>query len=138
MLKKYRFSILCLVVLLGVLAGAVYRHTALAALRTELTYQYNLTYTVEVPQVPALYTDMYFEGMGLYLDAETPAGTVTAVEAQPAKEAGAYDLTLAVSASGARLTSTGYGDYAITEGNKVDFISRFISFTGYITSVSEE
>jgi hypothetical protein len=138
MLKKYRFSFLCLVVLLGVLAGAIYRHTALADLRTELTYQYSMTYTVAVPQVPEIYENMYYEGMGLYLDAQTPAGTVTAVEAQPAEEAGTCDLTLTVSASGARLTSTGYGDYAITEDNKVDFISRFINFTGYITSVSEE
>jgi hypothetical protein len=137
MRKKNRFSILCLVVLLGVLGGAVYRHTALGSLRTELVYQYDMTYTVEVPQVPELLRDMYFAGMGLYLDSQTPAGIVTEVDAQPSQN-GTYDLTLTVSASGARLSSTGYGDYAITSDNEIDFISRFISFTGYITSVSEE
>jgi hypothetical protein len=136
--KKYRFTILCLVILLGVLGGAVYRHTALRELRTQLLYQYSMQYTVVVPQVPENLRDMYYTGMGLYLDAQTPAGTVTDVDAQPAALADTYDLTLTVSASGARLSESGYGDYTITEDNEVSFISRFISFTGYITSVSEE
>jgi hypothetical protein len=77
--------------------------------------------------------------MNLYLDQETPAGTVTELKSTPSREEpGTYDLTLIVGVSAARLTDTGYGDYAITEDNEVDFISQLISFTGYITGVSEE
>lgn len=137
--KRNRFLLLSLLAVLVVLGGGIYKHTALKDHREELTYQYKVMYTVEVRDVDGLYLDMYYPGMGLYLDESTAAGSVQQVDSAPAAsgEEGKYDLTLRVSASGSRLTAGGYGDYTLTENNSCTFVSRFLTFEGYITEVNE-
>lgn len=139
-MKNNRFLLLSVLAVILVLGGGVYKHTALRALRTELTYQYKMHYTVEVRDVDENMVDMYFKGMGLYLDPTTVAGSVEKAVRVPAASGkqGKYDVTLSVAASGSRLTPDGYGDYRLTKDNRYSFLSRFISFDGYITEIDEE
>lgn len=138
-MKQNRFVLFSAVILLLVLGGGVYKHTALRDQRAELTYQYKVLYTVDIPDVDESIVDMYFDGMGLYLDSQTVAGVVQETEKHPAASgrSGKYDVTLHVFASGSRLTADGYGSYTLTENNLCTFISRFITFDGYITEVNE-
>ena len=93
-----------------------------------------------VPDVDSNTADMYFEKMGLYLDEQTPAGTVSSVEKKPAVSGSEdqLDITLTVSASSLRLTKQSRGTYSLSQDNLCHFISRFIDFDGYITQVEEE
>lgn len=81
-MKRNRFLIGSAVLLLLVLLGGVYKHTVLGEQRVVLSYPYQMKYTVEIPDVDAEIAEMYFKGMGLYLDEETSAGTVSAVKTQ--------------------------------------------------------
>lgn len=139
-MKNNRFLIGSVLALVLVLGGGVYKHSVLREKRTELTYQYKMHYTVEVRDVDENMVDMYYKEMGLYLDPETVAGTVKKVDREPAASGkqGKYDVTLTVAASGSRLTPDGYGDYRLTKDNQYSFLSRFISFDGYITEIDEE
>ncbi len=139
-MKKNRFLTVSIVMLLLVLAGGVYKQTVLKEQRTELSYQYKVVYTVLVPDVDSNTADMYFEKMGLYLDEQTPAGTVSSVEKKPAVSGSEdqLDITLTVSASSLRLTKQSRGTYSLSQDNLCHFISRFIDFDGYITQVEEE
>ena len=134
-MKRNRFLIGSAVLLLLVLLGGVYKHTVLGEQRVVLSYPYQMKYTVEIPDVDAEIAEMYFKGMGLYLDEETSAGTVSAVKTQAAASGAAdqVDVTLTVSASGLRL-----GSYTLSKENSCHFISRFIEFDGFITQVKEE
>ena len=75
-----------------------------------------MKYTVEIPDVDAEIAEMYFKGMGLYLDEETSAGTVSAVTTKAAASGAAdqVDVTLTVSASGLRLSSESRGSYTLS------------------------
>ena len=139
-MKKNGFLLVSLAAILCVLAGGVYKHTVLSDKRVELTYRYDVSYTVEVPDVDPVSADMFIEKMGLYLDSKTVVGTVKKVSRTPAASGkkGYQDLTLTVSATGARLSETPYGSYALTEQNQCHFISRMIDFDGYVTYVEEE
>lgn len=139
-MKRNRFLIGGTVLLLLVLVGGVYKHTALKEQRTVLSYPYDMEYTVEIPDVDAEIAQMYFKGMGLYLDEETPAGTVSAVktEAAASGDADRVDVTLTVSASGLRLSSQSRGEYTLSQDNSCHFLSSFMEFDGYITQVKEE
>ena len=117
-MKRNRFLIGSIVLLLLVLIGGVYKHTVLGEQRTVLSYRYDMEYTVEIPDVDAEIAQMYFKGMGLYLDEKTPAGTV--------------------SASGLRLSSQSRGEYTLSQDNSCHFLSSFMEFDGYITQVKEE
>ena len=99
-----------------------------------------MKYTVEIPEVDEEIAEMYFKGMGLYLDEETSAGTVSAVTTKAAASGAAdrVDVTLTVSASGLRLSSESRGSYTLSKENACHFISRFIEFDGFITQVKEE
>lgn len=139
-MKKNRFLIVSIVLLLLVFAGGVYKRTALKEQRVELSYLYEMEYTVLVPDVDSESADMFFEKMGLYLDEQTPAGVISAVKKEPAASGAKnqVDVTLTVSASGLRLSKQSRGTYTITQDNLCHFISRFIDFDGYITQVKEE
>jgi hypothetical protein len=139
-MKKNRFLIVSIVLLLLVLAGGVYKQTALKDQRTELAYHYKVVYTVLVPNVDSEFADMYFEKMGLYLDEQTPAGTVSTIEKKPAASGAEdqLDITLTVSASGLRLSKQSRGTYSLPQDQLCHFVSRFIDFDGYITQVEEE
>ena len=138
-MKRNWFLLLGGILVLCVLAGGVYKRTVLADKRIELTYQYKVTYTVEVTDVDSFAAQMYYPGMGLYFDEETVAGSVTEVARRPAASGkkDCYDLTLTVSASGSRLTPEGYGSYSVTDGKQYTFLSRFLTFEGYISQVNE-
>ena len=139
-MKRNRFLIGSIVLLLLVLIGGVYKHTVLGEQRTVLSYPYQMEYTVEIPDVDAEIAQMYFKGMGLYLDEETPAGTVSEVktEAAASGDADRVDVTLTVSASGLRLSSQSRGEYTLSQDNSCHFLSSFMEFDGYITQVKEE
>ena len=139
-MKKNRFLIVSIVLLLLVFAGGVYKRTALKEQRVELSYLYEMEYTVLVPDVDSESADMFFEKMGLYLDEQTPAGVISAVKKEPAASGAKnqVDVTLTVSASGLRLSKQSRGTYTITQDNLCHFISRFIDFDGYITQVKKE
>ncbi len=139
-MKKNRFLIVGVVMLLLVLVGGIYKRTALKDQREELSYQYKVVYTVLVHNVDSEMADMYFEKMGLYLDEQTPAGEVCAVKTSPAASGASdqVDITLTVGASGLRLTKQSRGTYSLSQDNLCHFISRFIDFDGYITQVEEE
>ncbi len=139
-MKKNRFLTVSIVLLLLVLAGGVYKQTVLKDRRTELAYQYNMVYTVLVPNVDSEMADMYFEKLGLYLDEQTPAGVVSSVEEKPAASGAEdqVDITLTVKGAGLRLSKQSRGTYALPQDNPCHFISRFIDFDGYITQVEEE
>ena len=139
-MKPNRFLIGSIVLLLLVLVGGVYKHTVLGEQRTVLSYPYQMEYTVEIPDVDAETAEMYFKGMGLYLDEKTSAGTVSAVKTQAAASGAAdrVDVTLTVSASGLRLSSQSRGEYTLSQDNSCHFLSSFMEFDGYITQVKEE
>ena len=139
-MKKNGFLLIGLAAILCVLVGGAYKHTALRDKRVELTYRYDVSYTVEVPDVDPASADMFIERMGLYLDSKTVVGSVKKVGRAPAASGkeGYQDLTLTVSATGARLSETPYGSYALTEHNQCHFLSRMIDFDGYVTYVEEE
>ena len=139
-MKRNRFLIAGIVLLLLVLAGGVYKRTVLKDQRAELAYTYNVVYTVLVPDVDSEMSDMYFERMGLYLDEQTPAGTVSKVKSAPAASGAEdrVDVTLTVSASALRLSKQSRGTYTLPQDAPCHFISRFIDFDGYITRVEEE
>ena len=139
-MKKNRFLIVSIVMLLLVLAGGVYKQTVLKDQRAELAYQYSMVYTVLVPDVDSEIADMYFEKLGLYLDEQTPAGMVSAVEKKPAASGAEdqVDITLTVKGAGLRLSKQSRGTYALSQDNLCHFVSRFIDFDGYITRVEEE
>ncbi len=139
-MKRNRFLIAGIVLLLLVLAGGVYKRTALKDQRVELAYTYNVVYTVLVPDVDSEMSDMYFEKMGLYLDEQTPAGVVRTVETAPAASGAEdrVDVTLTVNASALRLSKQSRGTYALPQDTLCHFVSRFIDFDGYITQVEEE
>ena len=67
-MKQNRFLLLCLAVVLAVLGGGVYKHTALKELRTEPNYLHDVKYTVEVYDVDAKTADMFFRNMGICLE----------------------------------------------------------------------
>lgn len=50
-MKKNGFLLIGLAAILCVLVGGAYKHTALRDKRVELTYRYDVSYTVEVPDV---------------------------------------------------------------------------------------
>lgn len=139
-MKRNRFLIAGIVLLLLVLAGGVYKRTVLKDQRAELAYTYKVVYTVLVPDVDSEMSDMYFERMGLYLDVQTPAGTVSKVKSTPAASGAEdrVDVTLTVSASALRLSKQSRGTYTLPQDTPYHFISRFIDFDGYITRVEEE
>lgn len=126
--------------LLLTVLGGVYKHTALKDLRVALTYQYKVNYLVQVRDVDESVKDMYFKDMGLFFDKNTVAGSVEKVTSAPAASGkeGAYDVTLHVAASGSRLSQVSYGSYQIDQPEPYTFLSRFITFEGYITEVNEE
>ena len=139
-MKRNRFLIGSIVLLLLVLIGGVYKRTALGDQRVVLSYPYQMEYTVEIPDVDAEIAEMYFKGMGLYLDEKTPAGTVSKVKTAAAASGASdrVDVTLTVSASGLRLSDQSRGEYTLSQENSCHFLSRFMEFDGYITRVKEE
>lgn len=139
-MNRNRFFLLCCLLVLCVLFGGVYKHTALAENRVQLTYQYKMQYKLLVTDVGNLASEMYYPGVGLYFDKETVAGIVTEVSKAPAASGkwGCCDLTLTVSASGSRVDAQGYGSYPVTEQKRYQFLSRFVAFEGTITEVNEE
>ncbi len=138
-MKRNWFLLLSGILIVWVLLGGVYKNTVLKDKRTELTYQYKVTYTVIVPDVDGFAVSMYYSGMGLFFDENTVAGSVTEVTQAPAASGkkDSYDLTLTVNASGSRLTPEGYGSYTVTDGKRYTFLSRFLTFEGYISRVNE-
>ncbi len=139
-MKRNRFLIASVVLLLLVLVGGVYKRTVLKDQRAELAYTYKVEYTVLVPDVDSEMSDMYFEKMGLYLDKQTPAGVVRTVESAPAASGAEdrVDITLTVSASALRLSKQSRGTYTLPRDTLCHFINRFIDFDGYIIQVEEE
>ena len=139
-MKKNRFLIIGIALLLLVLAGGVYKRTALKDQRAELAYNYKVEYTVLVPDVDSDFVDMYYKKMGLFLDEQTPAGEVLAVKSTAAAsgEKDRVDITLTVSASGLRLSKQSRGTYSLPQDQLCHFVSRFIDFDGYIIQVEEE
>ncbi len=139
-MKRNRFLIGSIVLLLLVLIGGIYKHTALREQRVVLSYPYQMEYTIEIPDVDAEIAKMYFKGMGLYLDERTSAGTVSKVKTAAAASGAAerVDVTLTVSASGLRLSSQSRGKYTLSQANSCHFLSNFMEFDGYITQVEEE
>lgn len=137
---KYTFALLCLAVVLISLSGAVIKHTLLKDERVELLWKYRATYTVEVTDVPDQQADMYFEGMLLLLDESTPAGDVEEVETGPAAsgKADCKDITLTVNAAAYGTSEEAPPACTFTRDNEVQFISRFIDFTGTITGIIED
>ena len=83
-MKKNGFLLIGLAAIPCVLVGGAYKHTALRDKRVELTYRYDVSYTVEVPDVDPVSADMFIERMGLYLDSKTVVGSVKKVGRAPA------------------------------------------------------
>ncbi len=139
MMKRNRFLIGSIALLLLVVLGGVYKDTVLKDRRVELCYSYWMEYTVKVTDVSEETAEMYFPGLGLYLDERTSAGTVTSVKRKPAASGAddKVDVTLTVHAPGLRLSEQSRGTYKLSEGNSLHFISKFIEFDGEITRVNE-
>ena len=137
-MKKHLFTLVCCAAVLLILVGAAVKHTVLSELRVPLIFNYSLRYTVVVRDVPEVTADMYTVGMGLFLDAETSAGTVKKVTAAPAQSgmAGCQDLTLTVSATASAESERSASVTQLTENNELAFQSRFIDFTGEITEIA--
>ena len=118
-MKQNRFLLLCLAVVLAVLGGGVYKHTALKELRTEPNYLHDVKYTVEVYDVDAKTADMFFRNMGICLENGVSAGTVEKIQ-----------RTSAASGAAER--------YDVTSGNLCHFTNRMMDFDGYITHIEED
>lgn len=139
MMKRNRFLIGSIALLLLVVLGGVYKYTVLKDQRVELSYSYWMEYTVKVSDVSEETAGMYFPGLGLYLDERTSAGTVTSVKRKPAASGAEdmVDVTMTVSAPGLRLVEQSRGTYKLSKGNSCHFVSKFIEFDGKITQVKE-
>ena len=139
-MKQNRFLLLCLAVVLAVLGGGVYKHTALKELRPEPNYLNDVKYTVEVYDVDAKTADMFFRNMGIWLENGVSAGTGEKIQRTSAASGAAerYDVTLLVSAVTSSATANGYGSYDVTSGNLCHFTNRMMDFDGYITHIEED
>ncbi|MBQ9269360.1 MAG: hypothetical protein IJ206_07570 [Oscillospiraceae bacterium] len=139
-IRKNRFIVLCFAVLLILLSGAMIKHTLLGQIRSDAIWPYPVRYEILVTDACSPSTDMFFEGMGLYLEDYTAAGTVTKVARQPAMSGAAdcEDLTLTVEAMAAGSTSrkVPFGKTGLED--EVTFVNRFITFSGRITRIEGE
>ena len=139
-IRKNRFGLMCLAVLLILLSGALIKHTLLGQIRSDVIWPYPVRYEILVTDTGGRSSDMFFEGMGLYLEDDTAAGTVTKVARQPARSGAAdcEDLTLTVEAVAAGATSRRVPSGETGTEDDVTFVSRFITFSGRITRIEGE
>ncbi len=137
-MRKNCFLIFCVAMLLVLISGGVIKHTLLRETRCELAWPYSVEYTIQVPDV-AQETEDVFRGI-LYLQDGAAVGMVSWIEHEPSASGatGCLDLILHVKATAAGDSARQAVPAVFQTGEPVNFMNRYVTFTGTITSIEGE